>query len=198
VISGKQVRQVEAGSPRTGKQVGTPATSKKLSTRITGPSRTILNVTHSFPSNIKIKKVLFLTQSYNFALWLLKHDKELKKFPIILLLAIVFLQTFSSFVIEANYLINKGYISRILCINKEKPKMHCNGKCYLAKQLKEQEQQEQQASNSKKEKFEVQPFFLPKGFAFVAIAVAPKVEYFHTVVIIRSPLLRCIFHPPTV
>ena len=39
--------------------------------------------------------------------------------------------------------------------------MHCNGKCYLAKQLKEQEQQEQQAPIQKREKFEVQPFYLP-------------------------------------
>ena len=31
--------------------------------------------------------------------------------------------------------LNQSYISQILCENKDKPQMHCNGKCYLKKQL---------------------------------------------------------------
>ena len=34
------------------------------------------------------------------------------------------------------YEINKKYISEVLCENKDKPKMKCNGKCHLKKQLK--------------------------------------------------------------
>ncbi len=37
----------------------------------------------------------------------------------------------------ANYLINQDYIAEFLCINKDKPELECNGKCYLAKQLEE-------------------------------------------------------------
>jgi len=37
----------------------------------------------------------------------------------------------------ANYLINQDYIAEFLCINKDKPDLECNGKCYLAEQLKE-------------------------------------------------------------
>lgn len=37
----------------------------------------------------------------------------------------------------ANYVINQNYIAEFLCINKDKPELKCNGKCYLAKQLKE-------------------------------------------------------------
>ncbi len=37
----------------------------------------------------------------------------------------------------ANYLINQDYIAEFLCINKDKPELECNGKCYLTKQLKE-------------------------------------------------------------
>lgn len=33
------------------------------------------------------------------------------------------------------YSINKEYIATILCINKAKPEMHCDGKCYLKKQV---------------------------------------------------------------
>ena len=34
------------------------------------------------------------------------------------------------------YQINKKYIAEVLCKNKDKPEMHCNGKCYLKEQLK--------------------------------------------------------------
>lgn len=34
------------------------------------------------------------------------------------------------------YQINKAYIAETLCVNRDKPQMHCDGKCYLSKQLK--------------------------------------------------------------
>ena len=34
------------------------------------------------------------------------------------------------------YQINKAYIAEALCENRDKPQMHCDGKCYLSKQLK--------------------------------------------------------------
>lgn len=33
------------------------------------------------------------------------------------------------------YAVNYDYISQALCINKNKPDLHCNGKCYLSKEL---------------------------------------------------------------
>ncbi len=35
-----------------------------------------------------------------------------------------------------DYLIHKDYIARNLCVNRDKPKSCCKGKCYLVKQLK--------------------------------------------------------------
>ncbi|MCK0160966.1 hypothetical protein [Allomuricauda sp. F6463D] len=37
------------------------------------------------------------------------------------------------------YAFNFDYISTVLCVNKEKPKLNCNGQCYLAKMLAENE-----------------------------------------------------------
>jgi hypothetical protein len=34
-----------------------------------------------------------------------------------------------------DYLINKDYIAEHYCVNKDKPEMECDGKCYLIKQL---------------------------------------------------------------
>ncbi|AZA53079.1 hypothetical protein [Chryseobacterium sp. G0201] len=33
------------------------------------------------------------------------------------------------------YAVNYDYIANVLCINKSKPELHCNGKCYLSKEL---------------------------------------------------------------
>lgn len=38
-----------------------------------------------------------------------------------------------------NYAIDYEYISKVLCINKNKPKSKCNGKCHLSKELKKVE-----------------------------------------------------------
>jgi hypothetical protein len=35
-----------------------------------------------------------------------------------------------------DYIVNYKYISEELCINKDKPEMHCNGKCHLKKEIK--------------------------------------------------------------
>lgn len=34
-----------------------------------------------------------------------------------------------------DYLIDYEYISTVLCINKDKPELECNGKCYLMQEL---------------------------------------------------------------
>lgn len=38
-------------------------------------------------------------------------------------------------IITINYLLNTTEITELFCINKEKPKLQCNGKCHLAKEL---------------------------------------------------------------
>jgi hypothetical protein len=42
------------------------------------------------------------------------------------------------------YYVNYDYISEVLCINKEKPILGCNGKCYLNKQIKKTQESEKQ------------------------------------------------------
>ncbi len=38
------------------------------------------------------------------------------------------------------YILNQDYIAEFLCINKDKPKLQCQGKCHLAKQLEKQKE----------------------------------------------------------
>jgi len=48
------------------------------------------------------------------------------------------------------YAINYEYISEVLCINKEKPEMHCNGKCHLMQELAKASEDEKPLSSDKK------------------------------------------------
>ncbi len=54
------------------------------------------------------------------------------------------------------YNLNKAYISKQLCENRNNPKLHCEGHCYLSKQLKKAEEGENRSqSQLLKEKEEV-------------------------------------------
>lgn len=49
---------------------------------------------------------------------------------------------FSQVFIYAGFEMNENYIVSKLCVNRDKPEMHCNGKCYLMRKLKQAEQKE--------------------------------------------------------
>jgi hypothetical protein len=49
-----------------------------------------------------------------------------------------------------DYIVNYEYISKVLCENKAKPMMHCNGKCHLMKELVKASENEKPASSDKK------------------------------------------------
>lgn len=44
------------------------------------------------------------------------------------------------------YALNKDYITKVFCINKDKPELKCNGKCHLNQQIKNQEKQNKEHS----------------------------------------------------
>jgi hypothetical protein len=48
------------------------------------------------------------------------------------------------------YVVNYEYISKVLCENKAKPMMHCNGKCHLMKELAKASDGENPKSSDKK------------------------------------------------
>lgn len=48
------------------------------------------------------------------------------------------------------YVINYEYIAKVLCINKDKPEMQCNGKCHLMKELAKASEKELPLTPSKK------------------------------------------------
>ena len=65
-----------------------------------------------------------------------------------ILVFLVLIQTFSKWVVVAEYKLNKNYIAQNLCINKARPKLHCNGRCQMMKKLAEEEKQNSSNNNS--------------------------------------------------
>lgn len=49
-----------------------------------------------------------------------------------------------------DYVVNYEYISKVLCVNKAKPKLQCNGKCHLMKELAKASENEKPISSNKK------------------------------------------------
>ena len=49
------------------------------------------------------------------------------------------------------YVVNYDYITKTLCVNKAKPKMQCNGKCHLMKELAKAAESEKPISSDKKQ-----------------------------------------------
>ncbi len=84
-----------------------------------------------------------------------------------------------------------------MCVNRDKPMMHCDGKCYLSKKITEQEKKDH-SPVSKTEKFDMQVYFLPEAvllphtFQFVS-----KPGYLIKEKNILSSFSISIFHPPT-
>ncbi|KAA9355182.1 MULTISPECIES: hypothetical protein [Larkinella] len=69
----------------------------------------------------------------------------------ILLIAIL-LPLFSQWGTIAYYHANKAYIAKVLCENRAKPELHCDGQCYLAKKLTAQQEQQDKATTEQVQK----------------------------------------------
>ena len=122
----------------------------------------------------------------------------MKHFLSIVLIFVILLQSFSKLVLLSNYLLNNEFITLNYCVNKSKPKLKCNGKCHLTKQLKEQEKQESSSKDNSKSVDETQycseynNTVLPQ---FIYVSTRLSWLFLNGETDNMSP---SIFHPPTV
>lgn len=98
------------------------------------------------------------------------------------------------------YVVDYEYISTVLCINKEKPEMKCNGKCHLMKQLAKAAEEEKPISEKKSAVKEIELLFFQE---------LPEITFTNAVCIQQTPLNYqytnlyhylgngSVFHPPT-
>lgn len=79
----------------------------------------------------------------------------MKKLLAVFLAFSIISQNLVNVAIGVYYHVNKTYISQQLCENRNNPQMHCNGHCYLSKQLQKAEHGEKQSAQLIKEKEEI-------------------------------------------
>ena len=99
------------------------------------------------------------------------------------------------------YFINYDYIASELCENKEKPELHCNGKCHLMKELAKASEDEKPVSDKKAahHEYEVLFYYQPVDFALSDTTALPQ----KAVNTVYSNLYThintvAVFHPPTI
>ena len=99
------------------------------------------------------------------------------------------------------YVINYEYISKVLCINRDNPKMHCNGKCHLMKELAKASDAEKPFSSDKKSTFQILDVLIfeeIKSFKVVPFYFGNKEKispYYSNLYFQLNS--TSVFHPPT-
>lgn len=99
------------------------------------------------------------------------------------------------------YIVNYDYIAKVLCINKEKPQLQCNGKCHLMKELAKASEDEKPISDKKIVVKEIEILFYQelKSIEFPKAPVAQK----NILNAVYSDLYSYLnsssaFHPPSI
>lgn len=98
-----------------------------------------------------------------------------------------------------DYLVNYDYIRTELCVNKEKPIMGCNGKCYLMKELAKASESEKPISSDKKHATAetTDLFFLEQDYNYIiSFENAANVVNSNYTNLYSNLAADTVFHPP--
>jgi len=101
-----------------------------------------------------------------------------------------------------DYVVNYDYIAKVLCENKAKPELKCNGKCQLMKELAKAAEEEKPISPTKKNQTQETEILF---FEEIKVLVAEQTNIFSETIVnsYYSNLYSHLkgdnfFHPPTV
>jgi hypothetical protein len=99
----------------------------------------------------------------------------------------------------AYYQLNKDYIARVLCENRDRPEMHCDGQCFLAKRIKAQQDKQDKETTERVQNTPSIQLFVEStaSFAFVpAISQLAASQLFTYLITSTSQSLDGQFRPP--
>jgi len=110
----------------------------------------------------------------------------------------ILFQTFNRVLIIAQYYANQEYIAKNICENRDKPKMHCNGKCHLKKQLAKEEKEQSPSPRSQKSEEVVTLFSSHNLYTIIEhVNIATRKSYFTYNDMRTAFFLSSVFHPPS-
>lgn len=123
----------------------------------------------------------------------------MKQFTIWLFLFAVFTADFSRLSVYVGFELNRDVITSKLCENRDKPWMHCNGKCYLMKKVKEAEQNENNnTTKNNLNRLQVSFFQQQKALLFqpVLLSTEQQKTFANYTFKYSSQYINTIFRPP--
>lgn len=101
-----------------------------------------------------------------------------------------------------DYVVNYDYISRVLCENKAKPQMKCNGKCQLMKEMAKASESEKPLSQDKKAAIQESEILFIQQLSsfeiyFLPISLQKAINLNYTNLYCYNTI-ESVFHPPTI
>ena len=99
-------------------------------------------------------------------------------------------------IVYIDFKLNQDYIATVLCINRDKPEMQCNGQCVLMQKMNEAQEQTSQEENQTPEKLVLETF-CEAIFEFHTLTRLSNKEAITTYSqILSASFLSAVFHPP--
>jgi hypothetical protein len=129
---------------------------------------------------------------------ILKRKLIYRQLTAFIFLAAFLAQTYNGAFVIADYYVNTSKYAKD-CVNKARPKMHCNGKCQMMKKLqqeekKDQENQERKSENKTEIVLSTKSFFATVPTCYSILSKSKKLLQFSNVKSTDRSL--DIFHPP--
>jgi hypothetical protein len=104
--------------------------------------------------------------------------------------------TFSQWILIACFDLNENYIAKELCVNRNNSANHCNGHCFLTKELNKEEKSNNPLNAPSKEKFEVQLFCIDASNNINVVSFFITTSYTSLQNFTAQEVLKITFHPP--
>jgi len=113
----------------------------------------------------------------------------------IIWLVAILAQAFSKNLIILDYHLNRHYIATHLCENRNKPQLHCEGKCFLKKQLEKDHHRDATSNSSDKNLPDV---VYSDEHDDLQLPLSPEQRIYFPVctAVTLHPSLKAVFHPP--
>lgn len=109
------------------------------------------------------------------------------------------LPTLSPWGTIAYFKLNRKYIAKVLCENRNRPQIHCNGKCYLAKKLKQQQEKQDKETSEKVHNTPVIQLFTPASYTYsfesAVVTFLEPVRFYHQLLFYTAPVAE-LLRPP--
>lgn len=126
----------------------------------------------------------------------MKPTQVMRLVGIVSLVLVLITQSISTSLTLLNFEIQREAITALFCINKEKPELHCDGKCYLEKQIKADEESHSDKPQSRVEFINLVFTLASSDAEFLTQFSTPVAHNFGYIIPHFSSALYSIFHPP--